>query len=121
MAIDRGNRHVAHLYNPLTPSVIHLLKQVADAGKANNIPVFMCGEMAGEPLCTPILLGMGLTELSINSQSIPVIKDAIRALDDSACHEFLEKVLKQTTTEQIETLVYDTYGDLLNNKQDHWE
>ena len=121
MAIDRGNRHVAHLYNPLTPSVIHLLKQVADAGKANNIPVFMCGEMASEPLCTPILLGMGLTELSINSQAIPMVKDAIRALDDSACHEFLEKVLEQTTTEQIETLVHDTYGDLLNNKHDHWE
>jgi phosphoenolpyruvate-protein phosphotransferase (PTS system enzyme I) len=121
MAIDRGNRHVAHLYNPLTPSVIHLLKRVADAGKANNIPVFICGEMAGEPLCTPILLGMGLTELSVNSQAIPVIKDIIRALDDKACHEFIKSVLQQTTTEQIEALVHDTYGDLLNNKNDHWE
>jgi len=120
MAIDRGNRHVAHLYNPLHPAVIHLLKQVADAGRENNIPVFMCGEMAGEPLYLPILLGLGLNELSTNSQAIPVVKNAIRTLDIRTCQEFLAKVFKLTDAEQIETLVNKTYGDLLNNNKEHW-
>ena len=76
MAIDRANRHVAHLYTPLHPAVLRLIKMVADAGHRQKTPVFMCGEMAGEPLYLPILLGMGLKELSTTAQSIPVIKNA---------------------------------------------
>jgi phosphotransferase system enzyme I (PtsI) len=121
MAIDRGNRHVAYLYSPLHPAVLHLINQVAQAGRNNNIPVYMCGEMAGEPLYLPILLGMGLNELSTNTQAIPVVKDAIRTLDVKQCRAFVAEVLKLTTVEQIETLVHDTYGDLLNNKLDYWE
>ena len=81
MAIDRGNRQVAHLYNPLHPAVLRLLRQVTDAGRKNNIPVFMCGEMASEPIYIPILLGLGLQELSTNSNSIPLVKNALRALE----------------------------------------
>ncbi len=121
MAIDRANRHVAHLYTPLHPAVIRLLKQVTDAGRKNNTPVFMCGEMAGEPLYLPILLGLGLKELSTNPQTIPVVKNAIRALDDKECQAFLKKVLRKTAIEDIEALVHDTYGDLLNNHHHHWE
>lgn len=121
MAIDRANRHVAHLYNPLHPAVIRLIKITADAGRNNNIPVFMCGEMAGEPLNLPILLGLGLKELSTNSQSIPVVKDAIRALDNQQCRAFVEKVLQLSIIDQVETLVNDTYGDLLSNTHDLWE
>jgi phosphotransferase system enzyme I (PtsI) len=121
MAIDRTNRHVAHLYNPLHPAVIRLIKITADAGRNHNIPVFMCGEMAGEPLYLPILLGLGLKELSTNSQAIPVVKNAIRALDDQECRGFVEKVLQLTIIDQIETLVNDTYGDLLVNQHDLWE
>ena len=115
MAIDRGNRYVAYLYNPLTPSVLRLIKHVAEAGLRHNIPVFMCGEMAGEPLYAPILLGMGLQELSTNPQAIPIIKNAIRMLSQKESSRFLDKVLEQTTVEQIENMVRDTYGDLLNN------
>jgi phosphotransferase system enzyme I (PtsI) len=121
MAIDRTNRYVAHLYNPLHPAVIRLLKITADAGRNNNIPVFMCGEMAAEPLYLPILLGLGLKELSTNSQSIPVVKTAIRTLDDQECRAFVEKVLQLTIIDQVETLVHDTYGDLLSNQHDLWE
>jgi phosphotransferase system enzyme I (PtsI) len=122
MAIDRGNPHVAHLYNPLHPAVIRLLKQVADAGRHNNVPVFMCGEMAGEPYCVPILLGLGLKELSTNPQSIPVVKKTIRSLDIIESHDFLAKVLTLTTTQQIEELVHQTYGTQLNsNNINHWE
>jgi phosphotransferase system enzyme I (PtsI) len=121
MAIDRANRHVAHLYTPLHPAVLRLIKMVADAGHRQKTPVFMCGEMAGEPLYLPILLGMGLKELSTTAQSIPVIKNAIRTLDDKACHAFLQEVLKESAIEKIEAMVKDTYGDLLNNNLSQWE
>jgi phosphotransferase system enzyme I (PtsI) len=77
--------------------------------------------MAGEPLYLPILLGMGLKELSTTAQSIPVIKNAIRTLDDKACHAFLQEVLKESAIEKIEAMVKDTYGDLLNNNLSQWE
>jgi phosphotransferase system enzyme I (PtsI) len=121
MAIDRGNRQVAHLYNPMHPAVIRLIKQVADAARHNNIPVSICGEVAGEPLYLPILLGMGLKELSTNSQAIPVVKNTIRELDIEACRKFVTKILELNTIEEIENLVNETYGDLNNNNHDLWE
>jgi phosphoenolpyruvate-protein phosphotransferase (PTS system enzyme I) len=122
MAIDRGNPHVAHLYNPLHPAVIRLLKMIADAGRNNGIPVYMCGEMAGEPLCIPILLGLGLEELSTNPQSIPMVKNAIRGLDIVQSHDFLARILKLTTIQQVEELVHQTYGDQFNNNNHRpWE
>ncbi len=75
MAIDRGNRQVAHLYNPLQPAIIRLLKQVADVSKDKGMALYMCGEMAGDPINLPILLGLGLDELSMNPQSIPTVKE----------------------------------------------
>jgi phosphotransferase system enzyme I (PtsI) len=115
MAIDRGNRQVAYLYSPTAPAVLRLLKMVVTAGERNNIPVFMCGEMAGEGIYVPILLGLGIKELSTNPQSIPLIKNAIRLLNVDQTKKFVDKLLKLTTTEKIERLVESTYGDLLNN------
>lgn len=122
MAIDRGNRHVAYLYNPINPAVLRLLKFVTEAAERNNIPVFMCGEMAGEVLYVPILLGMGLKELSTNPQIIPVIKSAIRLLNVDETRQFVDKLLKQNTTEKIEALLESTYGELLGNGNNkHWK
>ncbi len=122
MAIDRGNRHVAYLYTPLNPAVLRLLKHVAEAGARHNVPVFMCGEMASEVMYVPILLGMGLKELSTNPQSIPLIKNAIRMLNVNQVKKFADKLLQQTTAGQIEKLVESTYGELLNNSNHHhWE
>jgi phosphoenolpyruvate-protein phosphotransferase (PTS system enzyme I) len=115
MAIDRGNRHVAYLYNPLHPAVIRLLKQVIDAGQRNNTPVYMCGEMAGEPLCIPILLGLGLSELSTNPQAIPIVKNAVRMLNLQETRGFVEKILTLSTIDDIDHMVNRMYGDLLNN------
>ncbi len=122
MAIDRGNPSVADLYNPLHPAVIRLLKQVADAGTRNEVPVFMCGEMAADPLFIPVLLGLGLKELSTNPQAIPMVKNAIRRLDIIETQDFMAKVLKLTTTEQIEELIHKTYGEQFSNhNHQHWE
>jgi phosphoenolpyruvate-protein phosphotransferase (PTS system enzyme I) len=122
MAIDRGNRHVAYLYSPLHPAVLRLLKHVCQAGERHNVPVFMCGEMAGESIYVPILLGMGLKELSANPQAIPLIKNAVRMLNVEQARKFADQLLQQTTVQQIERMLDSTYGALLTNNHHHsWE
>jgi phosphotransferase system enzyme I (PtsI) len=105
LAIDRGNRKVAHLYQPLHPAVIHIIKHVIDVSRKKGIKVFMCGEMASDPTHMPILLGMGLDELSMAPQSIPDVKDRIRKLSRENSVSILEKILKQSTVADIEHLV----------------
>ena len=121
LAIDRGNRHVAHLYSPLHPAVIQLLKKTTDAGRKHKIPVFMCGEMASEAIYMPILLGLGLKELSTTSNAIPIVKNAVREVEEAKSRQFLDKVLALSSTQQIEQLVQDTYGDLITNDLERWE
>ncbi|MBR9979386.1 MAG: phosphoenolpyruvate--protein phosphotransferase [Desulfatitalea sp.] len=121
MAIDRGNRHVAYLYSPVHPAVLRLLKHVTEAGARRNIPVFMCGEMAGESIYVPILLGLGLKELSVNSQAIPLIKNAVRTLNVDQARKFTDQLVQQTTTQAIEKMLESTYGELKNNHHHNWE
>ena len=121
MAIDRDNRHLAHLYNPLHPAIIRLLKHIADAARENGVPVFMCGEMAGEPINLPILLGLCLDELSVNPQAIPLVKNGIRSIKAADTEEFLAKVMHLSTAREVEELVQSTYGDLLHNNLQWWE
>ncbi len=113
MAIDRGNRLVAHLYSHLKPPVLRLLDLLCRAAHANKVPVYMCGEMAGDPLCTPFLIGLGISELSMNPASIPVVKKIIRNLDSGQARIFKDKLLEQATAKEAESLVRSTYGDLL--------
>ncbi|GBC62774.1 phosphoenolpyruvate--protein phosphotransferase [Desulfonema ishimotonii] len=112
LAIDRGNRHVSYLYQPLHPAVIRLIRQVADAGREKGVGVFMCGEMAGDPVHLPILLGLGMDELSMNPQAIPVVKNAIRSLDLKQAREFVKAVLRMKTHEEVEGLLREAYGPL---------
>ncbi len=113
MAIDRGNRLVAHLYSHLKPPVLRLLDIVSRAAAENDTPVYMCGEMAGDPLCTPFLVGLGIRELSMNPASIPIVKKIIRNLDSGQARAFRDKLLRQDSAEAVEGLIRSTYGDLL--------
>ena len=113
MAVDRANKDVAHLYNPLHPAILRMLKFVSDAAKDHNIQLFMCGEMAGDPFNLPILMGLGMDELSMNPQSIPMAKNVIRSLSAAETRPFLENALKQTTAGDVENLVRDAYGDII--------
>jgi len=115
-AIDRENRHVSHLYRPLHPAIIRMIKQVSDVAVDNGIKTFMCGEMAGDPLHIPILLGLGMDELSMNPQAIPVVKRMVRSLSIQDNQMFIKKVLKQTSATDTMKLVQDTYGDILSEK-----
>src|SRR5215467_8939617 len=80
MAVDRVNEYVSYLYEPLHPALIRLIGDVAKAGKANSISVTVCGEMAGEPMLAPVLIGLGMRELSMSAVSIPEVKAMIRAM-----------------------------------------
>ncbi|UCE55835.1 MAG: phosphoenolpyruvate--protein phosphotransferase, partial [Desulfobacterales bacterium] len=113
LAIDRGNKQVAHLFQPLDPAILRMLKHVADVAKEKGIKVFMCGEMAGTPHHIPILLGMGMDELSMNPQSIPLVKRVIRSIKLEDTRPFVEDVLKQNTAKSAFELVRDTYGEIL--------
>ena len=79
LAVDRVNDHVAHLYEPTHPAVLRLMKASIDGGHAAGIWVGICGQMASDPLMTPLLLGLGIDELSVSPSSVPLIKDMVRS------------------------------------------
>lgn len=116
LAIDRSNEHVAHLYHPLHPAVFRLLHSVIQAGKAAGIGVSLCGEMAGDPFCTPVLLGLGLDEMSMNAASIPVVKTVIRSLSLEACRSLVEEIRNMETTSDIEARVGSWLEDFLGDR-----
>ncbi len=113
LAVDRVNKQVAHLYQPLNPAIIRMIKHVADVAKNSDVEVFMCGEMASDPVNIPMLLGLGINRLSMNSQSIPAVKKIIRALNVEDAKRFINDVLKETSETGVLELVFQTYGSTL--------
>ncbi len=105
LAVDRINEEVSYLYEPLHPSILRLLKMTAQAGRERNIEVSVCGEMAGNPLCFVMLLGLGLTALSLNPVSIPRIKKLSRLLPFRLAQELLEEALNSKTASEVESLI----------------
>ena len=105
LAIDRGNKYVAEMYQPLHPAVLRMVKHVVDTAHAADIPVAMCGEMAGDPLYTPILLGLGVDELSMNVTSIPVVKRIVRMATLEEAKEFANQVLQLGSIDAVTSLV----------------
>ncbi|MEJ5366183.1 MAG: phosphoenolpyruvate--protein phosphotransferase [Desulfosoma sp.] len=101
LGIDRVNRHVAHLYDPLHPAVIRLIRQVVGTAHEAGIPVTICGEMAGEPLYVPLLLGLELDCLSMNPQAIPRVKNLVRRSTLEECRRFARTALALTTAADI--------------------
>ena len=105
LAVDRANEEVSYLYEPLHPAVLRLLKTTCEAGKSRNVPVSLCGEMAGDPLCFLLLLGLGLTELSMNPLSIPRVKKLTRSVTFRQANELLDRALNCKTATEVEHLV----------------
>ncbi len=105
LAIDRVNESVTHLYQPLHPAVLRLVKDVVKAAHHAGIRVAMCGEMAGEPLYVPILVGLELDELSMNVLSIFRVKKILRAYTFRECKDLIQESLRLSTSEEIEELV----------------
>ena len=105
LAMDRQNREVAYLYRPLHLALLRQLDFVVTAGKKAGIPVSICGEMAGDPMNTLILLGLGFDELSMSAAQIPAIKKLIRSSSAVEGRKLVEQVMELNTAEEIERFV----------------
>jgi len=103
MAVDRGNSKIAYLYQHLQPSILRLLRLTVDAARKRKIHVGVCGEMAGDPLSVPILIGLGIDEFSVSPNMIPEVKRIIRSVTFDECRALLRRVARYRTTQEIET------------------
>jgi phosphotransferase system enzyme I (PtsI) len=112
LAIDRVNEHVSYLYEPLHPAILRLIRRIVDAGHDAGIPVAMCGEMAGEPLYTYVLLGFGIDELSMNATSIPRVKRILRQSVAFEAREFVGELLAHPTAAEIAEILIRRLKDL---------
>jgi phosphotransferase system enzyme I (PtsI) len=102
LAIDRVNEHVAYLYEPLHPAVMRMLKYVMTVAKEVKIPVSLCGEVAGDPIYAPALMGLGLREFSMNSVSVPRVKRIIREVTLDESKRLANQILTLSTAREIE-------------------
>jgi phosphotransferase system enzyme I (PtsI) len=105
LAIDRSDEQVAHLYDPLHPAVLRLIQFSAQAALRARIPISLCGEMAGDPRYTALLLGLGVRELSMSSASLPRVKQQVRSLDLTASTRRAEMIMDQADPNRIEMLL----------------
>jgi phosphotransferase system enzyme I (PtsI) len=101
LAVDRVNENVAHLYQPAHAAVIQLIRCVVDAAHAERIPVAVCGQMAACPDLVPLLVGLGVDELSISPSSVPIVKDVIRNIRYTECVALAETALKAAGAEDV--------------------
>ena len=101
LAIDRGNPHVAQRLDPLHPAVLRALRQVVEASRRSGKPVAVCGEMASDPGCALLLLGMGFTSLSVNAAALPRVKWAIRSVDFPRMQSLAKEALMLDRPEPI--------------------
>ncbi len=105
IAVDRGNEKVAYLYEPFHPGVLRMIKMVIDNAHAQGIPVSMCGEMAGSPRASVILLGLGLDEYSMSAALIPEIKKIIRSVAISEAEELVGTIMEMRSFRDIDRYV----------------
>jgi phosphotransferase system enzyme I (PtsI) len=115
LAIDRVNEHVAYMYQPFHPAILRMIRQVAEEGKKAGIDVALCGEMAGDPLCTCILLGLGIEDFSLNAVGIPIIKKIIRTLSLEECRKDLEQILELDTAAKVREVIKAKMKPLLTD------
>jgi phosphotransferase system enzyme I (PtsI) len=107
LAADRTNAGVANIASSFQPPVLRLVKMVIDAAHKEGKWVGMCGELAGEPVATPILLGLGLDEFSMNPPAVPIVKQIIRSISKEQAKEIAELVLTLENSDQVQSYVRD--------------
>lgn len=105
LAVDRVNENIAYLYEPTHPAILRLIKRVIDVAHAAKIWVGMCGEMAGEPVLSLLLLGMGLDEFSTSPVQLPIVKQVIRSVEYSFAQSVVEQAMTLRTGKEVEAFL----------------
>ena len=112
LAVDRGNENVAQLYTPYHPAVLRMVRSTVEAGHEAGIPVAICGEFAGDPLATLLLVGLGLDELSVSPVVLPEIKKIIRSTDFKSARRVAERVYRYHTAGEVQNYLMKTVKKL---------
>ncbi len=115
LAVDRINEKIAYLYEPAHPAVLRLLKNVVDTGHEKKIWVGICGEMAGDPMLTPVLVGLGLDEISTSPVMLPEIKKIIRSMSYAEAQEITRYVMTLRTGAEVVNYLKMKYQQILRN------
>lgn len=111
LAVDRVNEKIAHLYEPAHPAVLRMIKWTCNAAAKAGIPCSLCGEMAGDPLYTEVLIGLGVTALSMSSVSLPLVRAEIASIDYQEARALGEQVMKLGSAEEIKALIGSRYRE----------
>ncbi len=118
VAVDRLNDRIAHLYNPTHPAILRMIKLTVDAGRARGVWTGVCGEMASDIVLTPLLIGLGVEELSATSVLVPRVKKAVQSLDAAGCEALVAKVLEMDDATGIlaasMSMARERYAELLD-------
>ena len=101
LAADRTNERVANLYQPTHPAVLSLIRMVVEAARRHNIWVGVCGEMAADVVMTPVLVGLGVDEMSMGSVAVPRVKKAVQSLSFGECQKLTEELLSLDSGQEI--------------------
>ena len=117
IAVDRLNERIAHLYEPTHPAILRLIRMTVDAAHARKLWVGVCGEMAGDIALTPLLLGLGIDELSTGAALVPRVKRAVQSLDLEACRQLIHDIQSLDTAAEIlekcQAVARAHYGELM--------
>jgi phosphotransferase system enzyme I (PtsI) len=111
LAIDRVNDRIAHLYEPTHPAVLRTLKQIVDEGHKQKVPVSVCGEMAGDPVFAPLLLGLGVDHLSMTPPLIPAVRYLVRAMTMKDAKALAKTALGMSSPKEIYALCLKFYNE----------
>jgi phosphotransferase system, enzyme I, PtsP len=104
LAVDRGNEHIAHLFDPMHPAVLNLIDRSVRGAQRAGIPVSVCGEMASNPLAVPILVGLGIGELSATPSAVPIVKEIIHALDQGDAEADARSAREAGTAKEVRAI-----------------
>lgn len=109
LAVDRCDHLLSHLYQPAHPCVLRLIQHVVNEASRQNVPVSVCGEMASDPKFTPLLIGLGIRELSVAARYIPLIKETVRSISIIDCCKLAEKALSLPSSQEIQHVVEELF------------
>lgn len=115
LAVDRANEQVSALYRPFHPALLRLLDRIISSGRRVGIPVSLCGEMAGDPLAVPVLVGLGLEEFSMHPQALPVVRNLVRALSYREARRIARRALALPTAKAVEEYLLEQLSGLLSH------